>query len=102
MPVTTAVRIGLGVVGAGLLMSGVATLASGQPGFALYPILLGLIALGIAYFEQARYGARRGRTDATVAGLRRTDEVFVDPTTGQKTRVWVDPASGQREYRRDA
>jgi len=94
-----AVRIALGLVGAGLLAIGLAALASGQSVIALYPIVLGLVALGIALFEQARYVRRRGEADAPSRGLRQTDEVFVDPTTGLKTRVWVDPASGAREYR---
>jgi len=28
-----------------------------------------------------------------------TDEVFIDPETGRKMRVWYDQRSGQREYR---
>lgn len=30
-----------------------------------------------------------------------TTEVFIDPTTHQRTRVWIDPASGVREYREE-
>ncbi len=30
-----------------------------------------------------------------------TDEVFIDPETGQRMRVWFDPATGVREYRKD-
>ncbi len=30
--------------------------------------------------------------------FRRSDEVFVDPTSAQRMRVWTDPASGERRY----
>lgn len=30
-----------------------------------------------------------------------TSEVFVDPTTHRRLRVWVDPVTGAREYRED-
>jgi hypothetical protein len=30
-----------------------------------------------------------------------TPQVFNDPTTGVRMRVWVDPATGMREYRPD-
>ena len=31
--------------------------------------------------------------------LHPTTEIFVDPETKLKKRVWYDPATGQREYR---
>ncbi len=31
--------------------------------------------------------------------FRRTDEVFEDPTSHLRMRVWVDPATGERRYR---
>lgn len=30
--------------------------------------------------------------------FRRSDEIFVDPTSGQRMRVWLDPTSGERRY----
>jgi hypothetical protein len=30
--------------------------------------------------------------------FQRSDEVFVDPTSGHRMRVWMDPASGERRY----
>jgi hypothetical protein len=30
-----------------------------------------------------------------------TTEVFIDPTTHRRMRVWIDPASGAREYREE-
>jgi hypothetical protein len=31
----------------------------------------------------------------------RTDEVFVDPTSGKRTRVYEDPETGRRQYREE-
>lgn len=28
-----------------------------------------------------------------------TDEVFMDPTSGERMRVWMDPRTGERRYR---
>jgi hypothetical protein len=33
-----------------------------------------------------------------VAPFRPTDELFVDPTSGQRLRVYLDPATGERRY----
>jgi hypothetical protein len=30
-----------------------------------------------------------------------TNEVFIDPETGRRMRVWYDPATGTRDYRED-
>ena len=30
--------------------------------------------------------------------FRRSDEVFIDPTSSRTMRVWVDPGSGERRY----
>ena len=40
--------------------------------------------------EERRYRRRR---------LSRPSEVFIDPATGKRMRVWYDPATGDREYR---
>ena len=34
-------------------------------------------------------------------GAQATDEVFIDPGSGQRMRVWFDPKTGEREYRPD-
>lgn len=57
-------------------------------------VVLGIV---IAVFGLDRY---RGRSGAgTDASYRPTDEVFDDPQTGKRMRVWFDPASGSRDYR---
>lgn len=37
---------------------------------------------------------RHGEADVPAGDWRRTDEVFLDPTTGRRMRVWVDPGDG--------
>jgi hypothetical protein len=99
MPVLRAI---LGVGGAALLVLGLGSVvANAQPELGLYLIGIGGAAVLIAFFERMRYRRDPSATDAPAAGWRRTDEVFVDPTTGVRTRVWVDPGSGQRDYRPD-
>jgi hypothetical protein len=63
-------------------------------------IILAVVIVGIivALAGLDRYrGSRRGAADTDA--LKPTDEVFVDPETGRRTRVWYDAASGRREYR---
>lgn len=41
---------------------------------------------------------RHGESALPAEGWERTDEVFVDPSTNRRMRVWVDPADGSRHY----
>jgi hypothetical protein len=41
---------------------------------------------------------RHGESQLPAEGWQRTDEVFVDPTTNRRMRVWVDPRDGSRHY----
>jgi hypothetical protein len=41
---------------------------------------------------------RHGEVEAPAGHWTRTDELFVDPTTGRRMRVWVDPIDGSRHY----
>lgn len=61
-------------------------------------VILAVVVLGavIAIFGWDRY---RGGRKTTTVGAEPTGEVFNDPATGQRMRVWYDPASGNREYR---
>jgi hypothetical protein len=62
-------------------------------------IILAIVVMGvvIAVFGWDRY--RGGRKTAASASAEPTAEVFTDPTTGKRTRVWYNPATGEREYR---
>lgn len=63
-------------------------------------VILAVVVLGIviAIFGWDRYrGVRKGADPGS--GAEPTSEVFIDPSTGQRMRVWYNPASGEREYR---
>lgn len=62
-------------------------------------VILGVVVAGIviAIFGWDRYrGLRKGAGDGSAS--QPTSEVFIDPATGERMRVWYDPATGQREY----
>jgi hypothetical protein len=48
--------------------------------------------------SSAAPGPGGGEPSMPVAPFRPTDEVFVDPTSGQRLRVYLDPATGERRY----
>ena len=61
-------------------------------------VILAVVVAGIviALFGWDRYrGTRKSAANATAQP---TSEVFIDPTTGQRMRVWYNPATGRREY----
>jgi hypothetical protein len=65
-------------------------------------VILAIVIVGIviALFGWDRY--RGSRTSVSNGGASQpTDEVFIDPDTGRRMRVWYDPATGKREYRPD-
>lgn len=59
--------------------------------------VVGLAIAGVAVgWERYRPG-RRGPSPRAQP----TNEVFIDPETGRRTRVWFDQTSGTREYREE-
>jgi hypothetical protein len=44
---------------------------------------------------------RHGESELPADGWQRTEEVFVDPTTDRRMRVWIDPSGGERRYVED-
>ena len=52
-----------------------------------------LVAIVFSFFVR-----RHGESQTPADGWRRTDEIFVDPTTDRRMRVWVDPVDGSRHY----
>lgn len=63
-------------------------------------VIIAIVIVGIvtALFGLDRYhGSRKKSTSGGTA--QPTDEVFIDPETGRKMRVWYDQRSGKREYR---
>jgi hypothetical protein len=60
-------------------------------------IAIVIVGIVIALFGLDRY--RGSRKSASGSAARPTEEVFIDPETGRKMRVWYDQRSGKREYR---
>ena len=110
------VRILLLVVGAVLLFGGLAAvLVGGIEGAVggIWLVVSGSVLLLAVAYERTRYRSETAERRAdppgpgggeTVDGpleprFRRTDEVFEDPTTRRRMRVWLDASSGERRYR---
>lgn len=100
---TNVLRWVLGSLGVVVLMGAIAAVAVGQvPGALPFAVAAAVLVIAAAY-EHGRYraagedgGGRPG------AGFQRTEEVFNDPTTGRRVRVWYDRSSGRRDYRDEA
>jgi uncharacterized membrane protein len=52
-----------------------------------------LVAIVMSFFVR-----RHGEAETPAGDWQRTDEVFVDPTTNRRMRVWIDPVDGARHY----
>jgi hypothetical protein len=63
-------------------------------------VLLVVVIAGIviALFGWDRYRGNR-KNDSNGGASEPTSEVFIDPESGQRTRVWYDPETGKRDYR---
>jgi hypothetical protein len=63
-------------------------------------VVIAVVVVGVvvAFFGWDRYrGSQKGGGNG--AGAQPTSEVFLDPTTGQRMRVWYNSKTGEREYR---
>lgn len=56
----------------------------------------GLVVSAGMLFERARYQRRLRAGD--LDGFEKTNEDFVDPSTGKVTETWYNPRSGERRY----
>jgi hypothetical protein len=64
-------------------------------------IVVVVVGIVIALFGWDRYrGSRKSAADGGAS--QPTNEVFTDPDTGRRMRVWYDPSTGRREYRAEA
>jgi hypothetical protein len=68
----------------------------------MWVIVAVVVVVGVVF---ALFGWDRYRNGRNAAGdgshAQPTAEVFVDPETARRTRVWYDPDTGRREYRPD-
>lgn len=66
------------------------------------PILIAVyVLIGVAVvvaIVMSFFVRRHGESVVPADGWQRTDEVFIDPTTERRMRVWVDPRDGSRHY----
>ena len=86
--VVIAVAAILACIGIGLIAYGVYA-----PGWQV--LVIGLIVLIGTLFERWRY---RRIEEASNGQWQRTDERFIDPTTGDPVEVMFDPRTGERRY----
>jgi hypothetical protein len=110
-----AARIVVLLFGLTLLVAGVALIGlEGGAGTitGLWVGASGLVIMGATLVVRVRYrsdatdraGEAAGPAGGEPLGTRldprfhRSDEVFVDPTSGHRMRVWLDPTSGERRY----
>ncbi len=65
-------------------------------------VVIAVVVVGaiIALFGWDRYRGNR-KSAETTAPSQPTGEVFIDPETGQRMRVWYNSKTGEREYRPD-
>ncbi|HEX8938621.1 MAG TPA: hypothetical protein VF763_00540 [Candidatus Limnocylindrales bacterium] len=106
-------RVLIGVIAAFIFLGGVAGTILGGPAFAPagFPALLtGGVLLLAVLLERGRYrsqaaeaasessGPGGGETQALEPRFQRTQEVFRDPTTGRRMRVYLDHRTGDRRY----
>lgn len=109
------------VVGVGVVMLALGGLfAIGVPDArpaAIWLIASALVLGAALAWERGRYrsdGAPEGRRTLSEGSggvpeagplpprFRSTDEVFADPTTGRRMRVWLDDRTGDRRYREES
>ena len=86
--VVIAVAAILTCVGIGLIARGVYA-----PGWQV--LVFGVLVLIGTLFERWRY---RRIEEASNGRWQRTDEQFIDPTTGEPVEVMFDPRTGERRY----
>ena len=104
------------VFGLLLAIGGLATVADGGSAVGLsgvWLLVVGLVLIVVAVIERFRYRSEVAEQGGLPIGpgggeptaepldtrFRRTDEVFVDPTSDRRMRVWMDATTGERRYR---
>jgi hypothetical protein len=109
---SSVVRIIVGTLGALLLIGGVLLAFAFPFAFvgAFWMIVTGSVLLIAVLIEVTRYrsehaertkaspGPGGGETAPPAAPFQRTDEVFIDPTSQRRMRVYMDPRTGERRY----
>ena len=104
------VRVVVGVLGFGLMIGGLVGVTTGEWAEGLWSIVAGAVVVLAVVLERSRYrseaaersdaapGPGGGEPSVPGAPFRPTDEVFLDPTSGHRLRVYLNPATGERRY----
>ena len=90
-------RHGLPIIAVLVLVVAFINLLSGGRNFPLAIVVTAVVVLLIV-FEVRHYhpSVQRGH-----GRWQKTDETFIDPTSGERMRVYFNPETGQRDYRRE-
>lgn len=104
------VRVGAGLVGAGLMIAGLIGVGTGAWVDGLWSILVGAVVVVAVAIERSRYrseaaersdappGPGGGEPSAPAMPFQPTEEMFVDPASGHRLRVYVNRSTGERRY----
>ena len=111
---TNIVRIVIGAIGLGLLAGGVMVGLFAGGGAALVPafwmISSGVVLVIVAVIETMRYRSETAEKTRAAPGpgggeegpleprFQPTDEMFIDPTSQKRMRVYLDSRTGERRY----
>lgn len=107
------VRVVVGVLAALLMLGGLIGAVAGFWIDGLWAAVTGAVVLVAVTLERTRYrseaaersagpsGPGGGEPTMPLAPFRPTDELFVDPTSGRRLRVYLDTATGERRYYAD-
>jgi hypothetical protein len=101
------------VFGVLMVFAGLAGVSEGAGVTGLWLVVVGMILIAVALLERLRYRSEIADRSGLPAGpgggeptthplegrFRRTPEIFVDPTSDRRMRVWLDEETGERRYR---
>ena len=110
-----AARLLVFALGLTLAVVGIVLIAANGPALTItgvWLIGLGIVCMVATLIERVRYRSEATDRKGTPTGpgggepigakieprFRRSDEVFIDPTSSRTMRVWVDPGNGERRY----
>jgi len=103
-------RVVVGVLGSLMIVGGIVAIAVGAWPGGVWAMLIGALSIAAALLERMRYRSEAAESSAGAHGpgggepsmpgapFQPTDEVFVDPTSRQRLRVYLNPATGERRY----
>ena len=106
-------RLFIGVIAGLLFLSGIVLIAAGGPAVAsgIWLLIVGGTGIVAIALERSRYRSEQAERISAPAGpgggedgameqrFQRTEEAFIDPSSGRLMRVWLDPRTGERRYR---